>query len=220
MNTIKLIAVASMLSLTVGCVTTTDPYSGEEKFSNTAKGAGIGAAVGGIAGALMNKNDRGKGALIGAAVGAGAGGGVGYYMDQQEAKLRQTLEGTGVSISRNGERITLNMPGDITFDTGSSAINQNFYGVLNSVGMVLQEFNQSDIQVAGHTDNTGSREFNQRLSEQRATAVSNYLGRGTIDPRRTYAVGYGEDRPIANNNTASGRAQNRRVELQLMPPRS
>lgn len=219
MKTTKLILMAVVLAMMTGCVTTTDPYTREEKTSNTVKGAGIGAVVGGIAGALVNKKDRGKGALIGAAVGAGAGGGIGYYMDQQEAKLRQTLQGSGVSVTRNGDNISLNMPGNITFDTGRAEIKNNFYDVLDSVGLVLKEFSKSDIEVSGHTDSRGSREYNQQLSEQRATSVGSYLTRRAVDPRRLYTNGRGEDYPIASNASASGRSQNRRVELQILPPR-
>ena len=176
--------------------------------------------MGGIAGALINKDDRGKGAVIGAALGAGAGGGIGYYMDQQEANLRRILEGTGVSVTRNGDRITLNMPGNITFDTGSASIKSSFYEVLDSVGLVLEEFNESDARVTGHTDSRGSDDFNQRLSERRAESVGSYLGRRPgVDPRRIYTIGHGETMPIASNDTSSGRSRNRRVEIEIMPPR-
>lgn len=215
----KLALVVLLTSMTIGC-TTTDPYTRDEKTSNTVKGAGIGAVVGGIAGALANKGDRGKGAVIGAALGAGAGGGIGYYMDQQEANLRRILEGSGVSVTRNGDRITLNMPGNITFDSGSASIKSSFYEVLDSVGLVLKEFNESDARVAGHTDSRGSEDFNQRLSERRAESVASYLGRRPgVDPRRIYAMGYGETMPVASNATSSGRSRNRRVEIEILPPR-
>ncbi|MEE9358803.1 OmpA family protein [Candidatus Vondammii sp. HM_W22] len=215
----KLALVVLLTSMTIGC-TTIVPYTRDEKTSNTVKGVGIGAVVGGIAGALANKGDRGKGAVIGAALGAGAGGGIGYYMDQQEANLRRTLEGSGVSVTRNGDRITLNMSGNITFDTGSTSIKSSFYEVLDSVGLVLKEFNESDTRVAGHTDSSGGEKFNQRLSEHRAESVASYLGRRPrVDPRRIYAMGYGETMPVASNATSSGRSRNRRVEIEIMPPR-
>lgn len=219
MNGKKLISLAMLAVLFTGCQTI-DPYTRETKTSNTAKGAGIGAAVGGIAGALINKGDRGKGAVIGAALGAGVGGGIGYYMDQQEAQLRQALEGSGVSVTRVGDSIVLNMPGNITFDTDRSEVKSSFYDVLNSVALVLQKFNKTDIRVSGHTDSTGSREYNQKLSQLRAESVADYLERHGVEPGRIYSVGYGEDRPIADNRTAAGRAANRRVEIEILPPRT
>lgn len=218
MNRKKLVATAALVSLLAGCQTI-DPYTRDQKTSNTAAGAGIGAVAGGIAGALVHKKDRGKGAVVGAALGAGIGGGIGYYMDQQEAELRRILEGSGVSVTRNGDAIILNMPGNITFDTNSADVRASFYNVLDSVVLVLEKFNESDIRVAGHTDSQGSRDYNQQLSVRRASSVAQYLQSRGVDPRRVYSVGYGEDRPIADNNTAAGRAQNRRVEIEILPPR-
>ena len=219
MNGKVLLVSTLVVSLLAGCESI-DPYTRETKTSNTATGAGIGAVAGGIAGALINKGDRGKGAVIGAALGAGVGAGVGNYMDQQEAELRRTLDGSGVSVTRMGDRILLNMPGNITFDTDKSDIKSGFYAVLDSVALVLKKFNQSAIQVSGHTDSTGSREYNQQLSLQRAQTVAYYLQRHGVDAIRMNTVGYGEDRPIADNGTASGRAQNRRVEVEILPPRN
>ncbi len=218
MNQKNLIAISIIVSLLAGCQTL-DPYTGETKTSNTAKGAGIGAVAGGVIGALANKKDRGKGAAIGALLGAGVGGGIGYYMDKQEAELRRILQGSGVSVTRAGETIVLNMPGNITFDTNSSGIKGSFFGVLDSVGLVLKKFDKSDIRVSGHTDSTGSQQHNQSLSERRAQSVTIYLQRREVDPRRVYGVGYGENRPIADNNTSRGRSQNRRVEIEILPPR-
>jgi len=217
-NRKNIIGIIVLVSLLGGCQAT-DPYTREEKSSNTVKGAGIGAAVGGIAGALINKDDRGKGAAIGAVLGAGVGGGIGYYMDQQEAELRRTLQGSGISVTRMGDTIVLNMPGNITFDTDKSEIKSSFFNVLDSVGLVLEKFNKSDIRVSGHTDSQGSREYNQGLSERRAYSVTNYLQRRGVDPRRIHSVGYGEDRPIADNGSSRGRSQNRRVEIEILPPR-
>ncbi len=217
-NKKNLIATTVIVSLLGGCQTL-DPYTREEKTSNTVKGAGIGAVAGGVIGALANKKDRGKGAAIGALLGAGVGGGIGYYMDQQEAELRRALEGSGVSVTRVGDAIVLNMPGNITFDTDSSGIKGSFFGVLDSVGLVLKKFNKSDIRISGHTDSRGSQEHNQGLSERRADSVTNYMQRRGVDPRRVYSVGYGESRPIADNNSSYGRSQNRRVEIEILPPR-
>jgi outer membrane protein OmpA-like peptidoglycan-associated protein len=215
----KVLLVSILIATLLAGCESVDPYTRETKTSNTATGAGIGAVAGGIAGALINKGDRGKGAVIGAALGAGVGAGIGNYMDQQEAELRRILEGSGVSVTRMGDRIVLNMPGNITFDTDKSDIKSSFYAVLDSVALVLKKFNQSAIQVSGHTDSTGSRQYNQELSLRRAQTVAYYLQRHGIDSGRMNVAGYGEDRPIADNSTPYGRSQNRRVEIEILPPR-
>lgn len=197
--------------------TSIDPYTGEQKTSNTTKGAATGAVVGALLGAAINHDDREKGALAGAALGAGAGGGIGYYMDRQEALLRQQLEGTGVSIARDGDTINLIMPGNITFDTDQYAIKANFYEVLRSVAVVLAEYNKTNIAVNGYTDSTGSFEYNQTLSENRAKAVASYLANQGVVASRLVSKGFGPRNPIASNNDAAGRAKNRRVELKLVP---
>jgi outer membrane protein OmpA-like peptidoglycan-associated protein len=214
---IVIISVIGMLGLTA--CTTVDPYTREEKTSKATWGAGIGAAAGAAVGALTgdDSKERRKRALIGAGVGALAGGGVGYYMDVQEAKLRQQLEGTGVSVTRLGNEIILNMPGNITFATDSANINASFYDVLASVVLVVQEFEKTLILVDGHTDSTGSDTYNQGLSERRANSVAGFLGSSGVDSRRLVAGGYGESRPIASNATPQGRSQNRRVEITLSP---
>lgn len=195
-----------------------DPYTGEEKTSNTAKGAGWGALGGAVLGAAVSsKKDRKKGALIGAAAGAAAGGGYGYYMDRQEAKLRARLEGTGVGVQRIGDTIKLIMPGNITFDTGSSVIMGGFTNVLDSVALVAKEFDKTLMQVNGYTDSTGSFQTNQKLSEERAGSVARYLMNQGVASSRIRSTGFGPRDPIADNSTASGRAQNRRVEIQLLP---
>lgn len=218
MNFIRIVTATLLVCFLASC-TTTDPYTRDEKTSNTVKGAGLGAVIGGVIGAVANKKDRGKGALIGAVAGGAIGGGVGYYMDQQEAKLRRILGNSGVSVTRNGDIITLNMPGNITFDTDSAHVKSSFYSVLSSVVLVLNEFNRSDLRVAGYTDSRGSETYNLRLSEQRADSVARYLMQQGIDPRRVYTQGYGEARPIGDNATSYGRSRNRRVEIQILPPR-
>lgn len=199
--------------------TTLDPYTREEKTSNAAKGAAIGAATGAAVGLITGDNsaERKKRALILAGVGGIAGGSVGYYMDQQEMKLRQQLEGTGVSVTRMGDNITLNMPGNITFAVDSADISASFYPVLDSVALVLNEFNQTLVEVAGHTDSTGSESYNQTLSQKRAGSVSAYLTSRSVRSDRLISIGAGETRPIATNDTAAGRQQNRRVEITIVP---
>lgn len=206
-----------ILFFVVGC-TTTDPYTGEQKTSNTAKGATVGAVAGAVVGAASSsKSDRKKGALIGAAAGGAIGGGIGNYMDRQEAALRNRLQGSGVQVRREGNNLYLVMPGNITFATGRAEIRADFYGVLNSVALVLKEFNQTAIKVSGHTDSTGSDDLNQRLSEDRANSVRSYLVSQQVASGRIQAYGYGPRYPIASNSSESGRQANRRVELELVP---
>lgn len=204
---------AVVATLVTGCYTM-DPYTGEKKVSDTTKGAGIGALAGAAVGAVAGK---GKGALIGAGVGALAGSAVGNYMDRQETKLREQLKGTGVSVSRNGDNINLVMPGSITFATGSADLNPSFFSVLDSVALVLKEYNKTIIDVSGHTDSTGSAQKNQVLSEQRANTVAQYLRTKGIMDQRIAATGYGAARPVASNDSSDGRQKNRRVELTLTP---
>ncbi len=204
--------------MTTGC-TTYNPYSGDEQTSKATKGAIIGAVSGAVLGALTgdDSRERKKRALIGAGVGGIAGGSVGYYMDVQEAKLREQLRGSGVSVSRDGDNIVLNMPGNITFATNSSDLNGNFFSVLDSVSLVLNEYDKTVVELAGHTDSTGSDQYNQSLSERRAGTVSAYLNNKGINLNRLLVVGYGEAYPIADNSSESGREANRRVELTLLP---
>lgn len=215
-KSMRLVACVTVALFVTAC--SIDPYTGEEKASNTAKGAGWGALGGAVLGAAVSsKKDRKKGALIGAAAGAAAGGGYGYYMDRQEAKLRARLEGTGVGVQRVGDTIKLIMPGNITFDTGSSVIMSGFTSVLDSVALVAKEFDKTLMQVNGYTDSTGSFQTNQTLSEQRAGSVARYFMNQGVASSRIRATGYGPRDPIADNSTASGRAQNRRVEIELLP---
>lgn len=205
-------------ALVTAC-TTVNPYTREEQTSKAAKGAAIGAIAGAVVGIATgdDASERRKRALIGAGVGALSGGGIGYYMDVQEAKLRQRLEGTGVSVTRHGNNITLNMPSNITFGVDEAQLRPEFTNVLDGVAMVLDEYEKTLIEVAGHTDSTGSEAYNQQLSERRAEAVANYLRTKGIQPLRILSRGYGEEYPVADNSTAAGRQLNRRVELTLSP---
>jgi outer membrane protein OmpA-like peptidoglycan-associated protein len=198
----------------VGCQTT-NPYTGEQQTSKSTIGAGIGAVGGALAGALIS--GKRKNVLIGAGLGALAGGLAGNYMDQQEAKLRAQLQGTGVSVTRAGDQIILNMPGNITFATNSADISANFYPVLNSVALVVNEFEKTYVDVVGHTDSTGRADFNQQLSERRAQSVASYLQSQKVLPERLLTRGMGPNSPIASNDTPEGRALNRRVEIILTP---
>ncbi|HEU4616473.1 MAG TPA: OmpA family protein [Gammaproteobacteria bacterium] len=209
--------VGAMLVLS-GC-STYDAYTREQRPAKAQRQAIIGAASGAVAGLITGDSsvERKKRALIGAGLGALAGAAVGSYMDRQEAKLRQELDQTGVSVTRQGDNITLNMPGNITFPTNGSDLNASFYPVLDSVAKVLAEFDKTIVEVAGHTDNTGTEAYNQALSERRAAAVAAYLKTRSVRSDRIIEVGEGELRPIATNDTPEGRQLNRRVELTLVP---
>jgi len=218
----NLILALSIASITVlSSCTTYDPYTGEEKTTNAAKGAGIGAGAALVISYMANKDkssaERNKRMLRDAGIGAIAGGGVGYYMDTQEAKLRKQLRGSGVSVIRDGDNINLVMPGNITFPSNQHDLKKDFYDVLDSVALVLEEFDKTIIVVAGYTDNVGSDEYNQSLSEQRAKSVASYLKGKKVIAARFETVGFGEKSPIADNGTSEGRALNRRVELTLLP---
>lgn len=212
MKSLMLLALTAFLC---ACATQ-DPYTGERKTSNTAKGAGIGAAAGAILGGLTaSKKDRTKGVLRGAAVGGAIGGGVGYSMDRQEKVLREKLQGSGVKVQRDGKNIRLIMPGNITFATGSSRIREDFFSVLDSVVDVVKEFKNTRIVISGHTDSVGSEATNQRLSEERAASVKAFFVEQGVPGGRMNVYGYGKRYPVASNDSEAGRAQNRRVEIEL-----
>jgi outer membrane protein OmpA-like peptidoglycan-associated protein len=205
----KLIAVLAAAALLSAC--STDPYTGEQKVSNTAGGAALGAGLGALAGMAVggSRNAQRNAVLIGAGLGALTGGAIGATMDRNEADLRRQLQGTGVSVTRVGDQVVLNMPSDITFDVDRDAIKPDFRATLNSVAIVLNRYQQTVVDVFGHTDSTGSDAHNQ--------AVANYLSQQGVDSRRFAVTGFGSSRPIATNGTAEGRALNRRVEIQLSP---
>lgn len=206
------------LTVSFAACSTINPYTGEKQTSNATKGSAIGGVAGAILGAAAaSKHDRAKGAMLGAGIGAIAGGGAGYYMDVQEAKLRQKLEGTGVQVRRDGNDIRLIMPGDVTFETNSADLDARFYSVLDSVAVVLKEYKSTLVTVAGYTDSTGPATFNEKLSEKRASTVALYLNSRGVVKERLAAVGHGETGPIAENRTQDGRARNRRVEIALDP---
>jgi len=215
----KIVLALTVLAVFVSGCQTLDAYTREEKTSNAAKGAMIGAAAGAVVGLISGDDavERRQHALILAGVGALAGGAIGHYQDRQEAALRAELEGTGVSVTRIGDNITLNMPGSVTFATDSSDLSPAFFDVLNSVGKVLGEFEQTVVEVAGHTDSSGSESYNQSLSERRANSVSTYLTSQGVISERLITVGMGELRPVADNSSAAGKQANRRVEITMVP---
>jgi outer membrane protein OmpA-like peptidoglycan-associated protein len=220
-NTIRVGAVALVCLSLAGCQTATDPLTGRPQANNTAAGAGLGAITGAVAGLLIAKDksgdDQRKSALIGAGIGALVGGGIGNYMDQQEQELRAQLQSSGVSVSRAGDQIILNLPSNVTFATDQDQINPGFFPVLDSVAIVLNKYPKTLLDIDGHTDDQGAAEYNQGLSERRAVSVAQYLNSRGTDARRLLVVGFGESRPIAPNGSEAGRAQNRRVEIRISP---
>jgi outer membrane protein OmpA-like peptidoglycan-associated protein len=199
-----------------GCAAMEDVATSPDK-EKTRKGAGYGAAAGAVIGLLTGGNDKFQAAMIGAAAGALAGGAVGYYMDKQEAKLREQMAGTGVDVVRNGDTITLDVPGGVTFAFDSSNLNSQFFPVLDKVAATLAEYDKTVIEVAGHTDSVGSDTYNQQLSERRADSVAAYLSSHGVERTRMVTIGAGEGHPVASNDTDAGRAQNRRVEITIVP---
>ncbi|CAI8946698.1 putative lipoprotein YiaD [Pseudomonas sp. IT-P44] len=218
----RLIIVATAVALLSGCASP-NPYDssqgqadgGSTGMSKTAKYGGLGALAGALAGAAINHDNRGKGALIGAAVVGASAAGYGYYADQQEKKLRASMANTGVEVQRQGDQIKLIMPGNITFATDSANIASSFYQPLNNLAGSLKEFNQNQIEIVGYTDSTGSRQHNMDLSQRRAQSVATYLTSQGVSGANLSARGAGPDNPIASNGDVNGRAQNRRVEVNL-----
>ena len=207
----KLVSVCAILALTA--CTTVNPYTGQTQTAKSTWGTAIGATTG----ALIGSRNSSEGALIGALAGAAVGGGVGYYLDVQAAELRQELASTGVQVIESDDNIRLIMPGNITFKTDSSDINSSFYPVLNSVAKVLNKYDNSTVLVSGHTDSTGSAEYNLTLSRDRAQSVAAYLQGQGVKSSRFEVLGMGSSNPIASNSTDTGRAQNRRVEIKIIP---
>jgi outer membrane protein OmpA-like peptidoglycan-associated protein len=215
----RLILVSVTLSVLSGCAS---PYGNQDQSSDgssgvskTAKYGGLGALAGALAGAILDHGNRGEGALIGAAVVGASAAGYGYYADQQEKKLRSSLANTGVEVQRNGDQIKLIMPGNITFSTDSTNIAPSFYQPLNSLATSLKEFSQNQIEIVGYTDSTGTRQHNVDLSRRRAQSVATYLTSQGVSSSNLSSRGGGPDNPIASNANVNGRAQNRRVEVNL-----
>lgn len=190
--------------------------AGYNQNQNTYKGAGIGAIVGGIAGALSDDDDRLKNAAIGAGIGSLAGSGVGQYMDRQEKAMRGATQGTGIDIQRQGNDILLNMPSNVTFNVNQSEIDSSLYPTLNNIAQILRDYPNTILEITGHTDSSGDDSYNYALSDKRAKAVASYLmNRGVY--QKIISTGMGESNPIASNETTQGKAQNRRVELKISP---
>ena len=222
------VALASALVLsacaTGGSYVQRDQYGNptEQQNNRTGRGALIGTAVGVAAGLLSGSSatERRQHAMIGAGIGALSGAAIGNYQDRQERALRERTANTGIDVRRDGDNITLNLPDGITFDFNQSTLKPQFYSALNGVASTLGEYNQTMIEVVGHTDSIGSDAVNQRLSEQRASSVAAYLTAQGVQRERIETLGAGKKYPIADNSTEAGRAQNRRVEIRVVPLRS
>lgn len=208
----KTISIFAVLALVSAC-TTVNPYTGQTQTAKSTWGTAIGAATG----ALIGSTQSSEGALIGGLAGAAIGGGVGYYLDVQAAELRAELVSTGVQVVEDSDSIRLIMPGNITFKTDSADINSSFYPVLNSVARVLNKYSNSTVMVSGHTDSTGSADYNLRLSCERAGSVAAYLQGQGVKQSRFEVMGLGSSNPIGSNSTVDGRALNRRVEIKIIP---
>lgn len=213
----KLLALAISSSLILaGCAT--DPVTGKPKLNSAAIGALAGAASGTVISKATGGEKTGRDAAIGAALGAG----VGYYMQQQEAKLKQQTAGTGIEVTRDpvSNNINLVMPESITFDVAQSDVKPTFYRTLDELAQTLSQYNQTQVIIKGHASSEGDLDFNQRLSQDRAISVADYLSQRGVSPARIRAIGYGISQPIASNETESGRMQNRRVEIEINAPQS
>lgn len=213
----KLIAAtaAASLLLTTACVT--NPETGEKKISKTALGGLIGAGAGAGLGAIIGGKRNRTEVLVGTGIGALAGVAVGAYMDKQEKELREKTAGTGIEVVRNGDEILLNMPSKVTFDVDSAIVSPQFQPTLNEVARVLSQYEKTFVDVIGHTDSTGSDAYNMTLSQRRADSVATYLSSNGVLRARIATQGYGETQPIASNDSETGRAANRRVEIKLVP---
>ena len=209
------IGVVAAGSLIAASCTTVNPYTGEEQTSNKVKGTAIGAVAGGVLGVLAG--DDHESAVIGAISGAAIGFGVGQYMDYQEELIRRELEGTGVTVSRVGDNLVLNMPSDITFSKGKSTLDSKFTSSLGGVAKIFEKYKKTKLTVIGHTDSDGGTSYNQNLSEARSNAVADYLNARGLEGNRIITSGRGEAQPVATNATSAGRAQNRRVEVHVAP---
>ncbi|MBL4773031.1 MAG: OmpA family protein [Alcanivoracaceae bacterium] len=208
-------AILFIFVLSLSACQTMDPYTGDPKMRKSVKYGAAAAIICGLIGATNDSQHARNAALGCGAIGAG----IGAYMDHQETELRRELVGTGVRVVRNGDQIHLVLPGNITFNTSEYSIRSNFYPVLNSVAKVLYKYKDTELDIVGHTDSVGSEEYNQRLSNNRAASVMHYLTSQGVNPRRLQSFGEGEARAIADNKTAAGREQNRRVELYIVAKR-
>ncbi len=218
-NAIATTAVLAGSMLLASCASYTGQTSAPDDPNRTRNNALIGAGIGAVAG-LLSGNDateRRQRAMVGAGVGGLAGGAIGAYQDRQEAELRRQTAGTGIVVDREGDTIKLNLPDGVTFDFNRTELKPQFYPALNNVAATLREYNQTIVEVSGHTDNVGSAAVNQRISEERAQNVATYLIGQGLQRERFEVAGFGYRYPVADNSTEQGRALNRRVEIRIVP---
>lgn len=214
MKKLMMLGVVVSIVVLAGCAQ--NPYQGE--YGKTATGATVGAGVGALAGNLIaGRGNKTGGTLIGAAVGAGIGGLLGNQMDKQAAQLQQQMANTGVQVQRQGDGIHLQAPEAITFNTNSASLNPQFMPVLQNLAQSINQYPGTIVRVEGNTDSTGSAVYNQQLSENRAQSVASALAQYGVPYNRIQAMGYGMTKPLASNATAAGRAQNRRVDILIVP---
>ena len=207
----------SALLILSGCVTP-ESAANSKPGDNTTAGTIMGGLIGAIAGmAMSSKGDRKKGAIVGAIVGAAAGNAIGQTLDEQAADLRRDLNNNQVNVTNTGSELIVTMPQDILFALDSAAVRSDLRRDLGVVAGNLQAYPNSTISIEGHTDNTGTANYNRILSQRRANAVADILVNNGVPPARLYAVGRGENEPVASNLSATGRAQNRRVEIVIRP---
>ncbi len=214
MRRITMVILVVALAL-AGCA---EPMSRTQR--GTAIGAGTGAAVGAGLGQLIGGDTRSTllGAGVGAALGGVTGGTFSNYMEKQEQEMRQSLASVeGASIQRDAQTLAITFKSDLLFDVDSAVVKAGGYDELKRVADVLNAYPQTRLQIAGHTDSTGSEIYNQSLSERRAEAVKAILSGYQVAPQRMSTIGFGESKPIASNDTLSGRQMNRRVSITIEP---
>lgn len=224
MNSMTKTGIAAALAATMlgGCATYTGQTNDPNDPNRAARGALIGASIGAVAGLLSGSDatERRQRAMVGAGIGGLAGGGIGAYQDRQEAELRRQTAGTGVDVQRDGDVIKLNLPDGVTFDFNKTNVKPQFYGALNSIATTIKQYDQTIVEINGHTDNIGSLAANQKISDERARSVGAYLSGQGVQPVRMEMRGYNYQYPVASNDNEQGRALNRRVEIRLIPVRS
>ncbi len=199
----------------------TDQYGQPTQMSRAQQGVIAGATVGAIAGGTRDSDSRGRGrdAIKGAIVGGAAGGLVGSVLDAQARALQQQMTTPGVSVINTGQTLNVNLPEGVLFAVGSAAVSGPAQNDLYALARNLQQYPNSTVQVVGHTDSTGTAAFNRDLSQRRARSVAGILTAGGVASNRIATLGVGMNQPVASNDTAAGRAQNRRVEIVIRPTR-
>lgn len=213
-------SLAVVLAGVLGLGACTDPsVPTENPKQRTLEGAAAGATLGAITGALLgdDSDSRTKGALVGAVAGGIAGSYIGSRLDKQAQELQQDFDNDRIRVVNTGSELIVTMPQDILFATDSATVSPGLQGDLRVLARSLNDYPDTTVQVIGHTDNTGSAEYNQALSLRRAQSVANVLNGAGVASWRLRAIGRGEDQPVASNYTAEGRAQNRRVEIVIRP---